>query len=71
MNGRRATYHCSCTWNRNPTHGLPDLEGKSQTVYDGDDPQMNGVREWNGCSQNTLETGQRVGEREQAIHQSS
>jgi len=60
-----------CTRNCNPAQGLPDLEGKSQTVDDGDDPQMDGVREWDGRSQDTLDASQRVSEGEQAIQQSS
>jgi len=63
--------HRSCTRNRDPAQGLPDLEGESQTVDDGNDPQVDGVREWNGCGQNTLEAGQRVGEGEKGVQQSS
>ena len=48
MNKRRATYHRGRTGNRDPTQGLPDLEGESQTIDDGNNPQMDGVREWNG-----------------------
>ena len=71
MNGLCATYHQGCTRNRNPTQGIPDLEGKGQTVDDSDGPQMDGVREWNGGSQNALETSQRISEGEQAVQQSS
>jgi len=63
--------HRSCTRNRDPAQGLPDLEGKSQTVDDGDDPQVDRIREWDRRGQNALETGQRVSEGEQAVQQSS
>src|SRR5882757_1556682 len=69
VNGQRATHHYGRGGNRDPPQGLPNLEGKDQAVYDSDDPQMDGVREWNGSSQNTLETGQGVGEGEQGIQQ--
>jgi len=60
-----------CTRNRDPAHGFPDLEGKGQTIDCGDGPQMDGVRERNGCSQNPLEASQRVSEGEQGVQQSS
>ena len=67
VNGSDAAYDYSCARNCDPTHGLPNLEGEGQTIDCGDDPQMDGVRERNGRSQDTLETSQRVGEGEQRV----
>lgn len=54
------TYYRSCSRDCNPAQGPPYLEGKSQTVDDGDDPEVNRVRERDGRGQNALKTGQRV-----------
>ena len=61
------THHRSCTRDCNPAQGFPYLEGKNQTVDDSDDPEVDRVRERDGCGQNTLKAGQRVSEGEQRI----
>lgn len=66
-----ATHHHSSARNCDPAHGLPDLEGEGQTIDCSDHPQMTGIRELDGRSQDTLETSQRVGEGEQGIQQGS